>query len=152
MWPTFTIKQVRADGSAVGCVDFVCVGESTWIGEGLSSYLKHNDCLISGRWHNSDTDWRFTPNERQEFSLGDCYTVFDHYWGERVLLAIDPSIVWSPGDWSDLNDHDHCAICWAKISAVTGTNFHRNSSDDSVCEDCYGNHVLKRDISFLPVS
>ena len=152
MWPTFTVTELLPDGSPAGTVDFLTIGESTWVGDRARGYLKLADSLISGRWHTHDRGWRFVADDPVTFSAGNTFPVIDCYWGERVLIATDRTLEWSPAVWTDANDHDHCSICWATISTLVESNYYKSQTIDSVCEFCYGKHVSQRDISFVPVA
>ena len=152
MWPTFTVTELLPDGSPAGTVDFLTIGESTWVGDRAIGYLKLADSLIAGRWHTHDRGWRFVADDPVTFSAGNTFPVIDCYWGERVLIATDRTLEWSPAVWTDANDHDHCSICWATISTLVESNYYESQTIDSVCEFCYRKHVSQRDISFVPVA
>ena len=152
MWPTFSVAEVDANGAPLGSVDIVSVGKETWVGDRYLGYLKLKDSLIPGRWHNHDAGWRFAPDEPATFLPGHNYSVLDGYWGERALIATDASLTWSTDAWTDINDHDHCSICWATISTIAESNYYQSSANDRVCSACYRNYVSQRDISFVPVA
>ena len=152
MWPTFSVVEVLTDGSPVGSVSFLAVGKETWVGDRHIGYLKLPDALVCGRWHTHDRCWQYAPDVAATFSVGDTFSVLDGYWGERVLIATDPTLDWPPAVWTDANDHDHCSICWATISTAAEPHYYTNPTPDSVCATCYRQYVSQRDISFVPVA
>ena len=152
MWPSFSVSELLDDGSPVGAIDVLTVGKETWVGDRYIGYLKRSDSLVFGRWHAHDRGWQFSPNVAHSFTVGDNFSVIDGYWGERVLIATDPTLKWSPSVWTDATDHDHCSICWATISTLAEPNYYQNATPDSVCAACYRKHVSQRDISFVPVA
>ena len=151
MWPTFSVTEILPCGNPVGAIDFLTVGKKTWVSDRSIGYLKLDDSLLFGNWHTHDRGWRFAPKSVATFAVGNEYSVIDGYWGERVLIATDPNLKWSPAVWTNTNDHDHCAICWATISTLAESNHYKNQTPDSVCASCYQQHVSQRDISFVPV-
>ena len=108
---------------------------------------------IKGHCHRHGDDWKFVTGDKMALELkpGEGLCFYDAYWGERASIVLIPR-VWLaekfpvPGQ----SDHDHCDICWGKITEDCPT-FFQNSAEDVVCPECYQNHVLTLSLSFIDV-
>lgn len=168
--PVFVVTSIQPDSPQLKGE----VSRWDWVGERYIAYLYlGEDQLVKGRFRNvneSTNSVAFAFNQPElvsEIKSGASFPFFDGYWGERAKIALDKSLEWQeiafkprdaiyhypggrkevrPGGW----DHEHCVICWAKISLSENTNFRKSSQDHKVCLDCYGNHITSRNIDFMP--
>lgn len=166
--PVFSVSDVHPDSPQLtGKVD-----RWHWVGEGHIVYLLLDDgLLVEGKFRNireatKSVSFAFRePDSAPHIRAGESIRYLDGYWGERALIVLDRSLIWQeltfeprdatrihldgkkeeiPGGW----DHEHCAICWAKISQHEKPVFMESSEDDCVCLDCFRNHVEARSIDF----
>jgi hypothetical protein len=167
--PTFTVQQIMADASLRGTVS-----RWEWVGEHhiVHLFLGHGR-FVRGRWYDvskAKREARFVPDSSREcpaFSPGTQLPFTDGYWGQCAFLALNPDLEWQeaqftprdgfvhrpngktefiPGGW----DHDHCSICWAKISETQNKTYMRLDDKHCLCGDCYESYVKKRSIGFIP--
>jgi len=87
-------------------------------------------------------------------TLGICGTgssefdVLDGYWGDRAALVLDSCLAWVPDEWTQADDHDHCAICWAHIYVTENRDHFASSTGKRVCAACY-DYVRSRSLDFI---
>jgi hypothetical protein len=158
MYPEFKIVEVNSPKSLLGDIDRLKQGEEVWIEGNYLGYLLKESILVYGRWIKIKNRWRFTFNEGEgnkcDFIVNDTVSAIDGYWGERMELVIDPSYSWKLKQFQARKewDHDHCEICWAKISETENKEHHCSNDNHPVCNQCYDQHVLKKDVSFVPAN
>jgi len=163
--PQFTITEVDSAGTYVGDITGTMVGEQRWIGDKdigyLTTDLNDHAAYVRGCWSEpvggSNTGWRFTPAKLADlnqsvstFSVDETLHTLDVYWGERAIVCLNSALTWNEKTWIDPADHDHCFLCWATISATEGSLYFDSSDIEVACENCFQQHVVKKDLSFLP--
>ena len=157
MFPKFTIIKVESNSKAViGKLDRIFQGKEKWIDDNYIGALLNGSVIAFGRWFKEKSFWRFQFNadDSNKLSLNTGATVYaiDGYWGERIEIVYSTQIDWkkeifkSKKNW----DHEHCAICWAKISEFENTEYYLGGGSYPVCKKCYKNYVLLKVISFVP--
>ena len=70
-----------------------------------------------------------------------------HFWGPASQHQSEPGQI-IPQGWN----HEHCGICWAKISQHAqkhGYRSHGKAGEVWVCESCYARYVLPRNLDFI---
>lgn len=79
--------------------------------------------------------------QRQRFVAGDAVA-------EKAdgVLMLRPAQAGEQGALIGAWDHEHCAICWAKIEP--GDSGWLSRSGTWVCEDCYKSFVSRRSLNF----
>jgi hypothetical protein len=88
--------------------------------------------------------------ERREFEKGDALR-YPAPGGGFLLTKNTPDA--PPGGeliraaW----DHEHCAICWQKISGEDQPVGYLSAPESWVCEECYVNYVEPRSLAFIPL-
>ena len=118
MIPIFKINDVTAE-SAFGTLTSTRMGKELWIADNRVGDLFNGSVTIYGRWSESEQGWRFTPemgDTTQQLEAGTSWFAYDGYWGERVALLIASRGRWVPLTWDAPGEHDHCNICWRKLS------------------------------------
>jgi len=92
---------------------------------------------------------------------GRAYPYLDGYWGERAELVYDAARVWVRAEFRPRDsvrqgkvisggwDHEHCRICWEKISESTQPFGYHDQDEDWVCESCYEKYVTTKSIDFI---
>lgn len=167
--PVFIVSSIQPESPQL-------MGEVSrwdWVGEGHFAYLYlDDDQIVEGKFRNVNESSNLAafafsqPDSVPKITSGASIPFFDGYWGERAQIVLDRSLEWHettfkpsdaiksypggrkeviPGGW----DHEHCAICWAKISQSENPIFKKSNQDDYVCLDCYANHITPRNIDFI---
>lgn len=114
------------------------VGDSYYY---LDSYWGERAALVLDRDHK----WM-----RKEFQAQDAFEPEwsprggAHYWGKAHENATAPGRV-IPGGWN----HQHCAICWSKISQSEQMHGYRSEEDIWVCEACYNRYIKPGSLDFI---
>lgn len=113
----------------------------------------------------------------QELRLGDSYPQLDGYWGERAALVFDGSKVWKERQFEPTDavryrddhvlgpisgkvppggevvqggwDHEHCEICWEKISRQANPIAMFAEPHHWLCCACYLRFVVPRSLEFI---
>jgi hypothetical protein len=147
----FVRRRQEATGILTGFVSTVRVSAETWVGDRHLGYLLVDGSLMAGRWRRAGEEWAFAPHDpRGEHTrmVGTTVVVLDSYWGHRANLVLDPAARWVKAEWSDPGDHDHCALCWAKVDADRPQHA-SNGKGDVVCPECHERYVLPGDLGFI---
>ena len=136
---------------AIGCF---CVEDSQFVW-GRFSFVNLNERTCLFQLDN--------PDELRLVEVGHSYPYFDGYWGERAAIVLDRRRDWKrerfvprdalnqfgqtiTGGW----DHEHCAICWAKIgNGGEPEAFFDSAHDTWLCETCYTAYVKTASLSFI---
>ncbi len=150
--PVFTVSTVEPNSPQLkGEVSRWC-----WIGEEHIAYLLLDDgSCVEGKFLNvseADQSASFAfknPDAALRVKPGESVRYLDCYWGERARIALDPSLDWKLQVSPHGNTHDHCEICWATISEEDTPSYMKSSGDNSVCLDCFRNHVEARNLDFI---
>ncbi len=111
---------------------------------------------------------------------GEAYPFLDLYWGDRAILVLDRSRTWRqetfqpvdavesfrdgqrvltmvstgqtggslvPGGW----DHEHCEICYAKLSEREQPVGWISSKGEWLCNQCHADYQVPRSLAFVNV-
>ena len=154
-FPIFRVARVDTEAGAphlIGSLTATNFGRETWVDDEYIGYLRRGATCIRGRWRKLTDLWEFTladPHTIPPFHAEEEVEVFDGYWGERAQLVLSESTSWSPATWRQSEDHDHCAICWATISAHENRSHVESSDGVRVCPACYRNYVQVRSLAFI---
>lgn len=154
-FPKFRIAETVATDTVVKLIGTITATQwcgQRWIGERYYGYLKHGDFLAEGRWAALNDRWEFTlarPTDVEGLDGASEVDVLDGYWGERAALVLDSGATWGAETWPADEDHDHCAICWAKIWERENREHYSASDGVRVCPACYRSFVERRDLGFI---
>lgn len=153
--PTFTPDYICEGDNKTELTGSVSSEEylsQKWIGERWIGYIgREGEAPMQGRWFPEEGHWRFLGENPKllEFPIGQPLQLYDGYWGERVCVVL-AGFSWNEEQFAAKKnwDHDHCGICWAKISPDAPQYF--SSSERAIaCPDCYHRYVLPRSLSFI---
>lgn len=156
MYPEFTIKSLSENGSSVsGDLNRLNQGKEQWINDKYVGAMLCGGVVAFGRWHQEPGVWtfRFDESESHKLQLSESQVVYvlDGYWGERAEIVLDATIHWNEAKFTAKKewDHEHCAICWAKISESENTAYYLGA-DRPVCSECYQNYIQPKSLGFVP--
>lgn len=100
-------------------------------------------------WDNNDIEF---VEDRTRTWTRTKYKATDGYWlayeGFRMLGKVTPGEELPPGAVIEHNawDHEHCALCWDKISEYEETLTEGNTDGEVwICPACYEKHILPRE-------
>jgi len=124
--------------------------------------LVRRDAHVSGRW-SAIAD---APPETWDFRVDDAgaaarivaaspWWMLDGYWGDRAEIVLDDHHPWSHERFPASRDHDHCAICDAKIGRYGRPDGYRRRDrghDDAtwICPECRERWVVPGSLGFVP--
>ncbi len=154
--PTIRITDIVRDQprvSVIGVLSSTKMGREVWVAERYLGFLKLDDLLVAGRWHEHGDRWEFVLEDGEqvdEFAGVTELEVMGGYWGGLAELVFDTRLEWREDRWSDPDDHDHCWICWATIATTENReHFVATPTSERVCKPCYQAFVSKRSLGFL---
>ena len=100
-FPTFEINQLGNTEKGlelIGVISSDTWGGQKWVDDKWIGSLRVADSVVFGRWHRRGAHWGFAVDREDnpivEFFKGQEVELIDGYWGERVGLVINGSIVW----------------------------------------------------------
>lgn len=157
-FPQFLIIEIIIEnGSTIvtGKLSKTTYGKSEWISDGRVGCLMYNRIISFGSWKKSEDLWKFIfePEEADNIVLtvGEELYAIERYWGERIYLVFDETILWVAERFEPKSEHDHshCSICWATISRNENINYYNGNGIYPVCNNCYNGFIIKKNIDFL---
>lgn len=158
MFPKFKIIQIMKNENKlelIGTISSDSFKDHKWVDDKWVGSLKLNDSIIFGRWYKETNDWKFIVDKediaKANFAIEQEVELVDGYWGERVELVIDKSIKWREAIYlaTGKRDHDHCLICWARISEIENKHYLIANEQDAVCSDCFENYIKQVSFDFI---
>ncbi len=102
--------------------------------------------------------WSFFLNKNEilkiNFEVGEKYTVFDGYWGEKLELVLDEDRKWQKHRFvaTEKFTHDHCFFCWITICEIENQNFMSDGEGQNVCMKCFKHFVKEKSLEFMNIS
>lgn len=157
-FPTFRINQVVNTEKVLellGVISSDSWKSHKWVDDKWIGSLRVRDSVVFGRWQKQDSNWKFAVNReditKADFVVGQLVELIDGYWGERVELVIDKSILWERTEFieSSKNTHDHCFFCWATISESENTEHMVANERETVCLNCFDIYVNEGSFDFI---